>query len=315
MARALSSVVGLLLANTITRGQALCAFSERCVVECGDSCMEKCDVDPDQIIQSQACRRKFVDDGGVLECSDHGCITPSECLTSEGSQCFFSCENECHESHEVNDLSQSECSHMCTSECGRLLDDENDSEAEEEGLSAQDVAECIKLCSIGSDCPGRDQIFEYDAAESVGHVVKSHESGASEVVVGEEWAYSGSPERESIAAALEDPESEEAQRYGLFIERLQEIDGFGDSLPGGMSPAELLASLGVEDGGLDDMSEEDMMQIIQQMMTGGMGGGYDDEYGSYGGMEDMYGGMIGEYEDDSGDVYEDDFEEEDDFSM
>ena len=293
---------------------SLCAVSERCAVECGDSCMDECNIvsDHEEIEEAVSCRRKIVDQGGKLVCSEFSCTTPKECVSTEQAQCFFSCESECHETHEVADIGANECSLMCSNECNRLFESGDDEEGSDEERSAAEVSECIKLCSVGSGCPARDEIFEFDALQSSGRVVKTLIPGSVDVAAGEEWAYSESPERASLMSALEDPESETSQRYVYFIEKIHELNEMGGGLPGGMSAAELMAAMGLGDGEADGMSEEDMMNVIQQMM-GGMGvGGYGDEYADYG---DMFGDAMGGYGDAPDDEYEEDFEEEDDFSM
>jgi hypothetical protein len=309
--------------------------------------MDECNIiaDTEDITAAQECRRKFVDEGGKLSCDETaGCYTPPACAseTSDDAKCFLSCDAKC--ALEITDETDenNECAQMCTSECGRLLevgaksDDENEADKAEDGdrsaevdtFTESDVAQCVKLCSVASECLAKDQMYEFNAgALSQGPRVVLAGAGLASPVDDADWQFATSKERARILEALSDPDSSEAADYERYIHGLHALDragpGGGMDLPDGMSMSDLLSAMGMEGG--EGLDEGDIMGMLEQMM-GGMGGmmGGDEYGGMYGGdafgmdeygSGDMYASMMGGMGGmggGSGD-YEDAEEEADDF--
>lgn len=288
--------------------------------------MDECNIiaDAEDITSAQECRRKFVEEGGVLVCAEAtGCVTPTACAaeTSTDAQCFLTCDAACA-SEVANEAADedNECAHMCASECGRLLElrtaseeGEDGAEEGEQAFTASDVAQCVQLCSVASECLAKDQMYEFNA-ESLARSPRLVLAGAelANPVDETDWQFASSAARKRIVEALQEPESPEAAAYEKYIGGLHALDGRGRrggggiGLPEGMSASDLLSAMGMEGAeGLEGLGEADLMAMLEQMMGGGgmggvMGGGDEyggmyggDEYGSGDPYESMLGGMGG----------------------
>ena len=282
-------------------------------------CMDECNIvaDTEDITTAQECRRKFAVAGGKLQCDEaSGCVTPPACAseTSDDAKCFLSCDAKCVIEIADDADENNECAQMCSSECGRLLevgvksDDEGEAGEAEEGdkesgevqaFTESDVAQCVKLCSVASECLAKDQMYEFNAG-ALAQGPRVVLAGLASPVDDADWQFASSKERARILEALSDPDSSEAADYERYIRGLQALDragpGGGMGLPDGMSMSDLLSAMGVEGG--EGLDEGDIMGMLEQMMggMGGMMGG--DEYGG------MYGGdAFGTDEYGSGDMY------------
>jgi len=307
--------------------------------------MDECNIlaGGEEINAAQACRRRYVADGGALSCDVEtgACVTPQTCVdaTSDDAQCFLTCQDECAVGFASDYDGQGECGAMCATECGRLLEAkgegkvEGDGEGDGENAAAaaaaaagssawteEDVAECVMLCNVASECPAVNQAYEFDARTNRAALVTVTAAKAEE---DEDWHVEGSAARERVAEGLSSADSPEAVRYEEFIEALQAGrggPGGGDDgfLPEGMSVADLMSAMGIDAEGVGGMGEAEVMALLHQMMGGG-GGGYGGGYGDYGGGEGYgmgyggsapYGGVsysgAGGYEEAE---VEDDFEE------
>lgn len=289
--------------------ESQCLKNERCVSHCGMQCRTECglQVDDTNIQVVKHCRRHVQCEqhhGDVSECRYPDCDDD----TSDETHCFLDCEREC--SIEFLDQSQDDvCSERCSSNCNALTQSGSDDQDEYLSLSPKDLPECIKFCSISSHCLGKDEIYEYRMSTNSAEVVNLEGGGLDEN--DGNWEYASSSERNRISIALNDEESEEAMKYQVYKDAVENDDrlfkGTGDDM---FSASDVLSALGLSEG-MGDMSEDEIMQLIQQMMMGGGMGygeeGYGYEYG--GGFEDGYGGAGyggSAYE---GDGYEDDFGE------
>ena len=238
------------------------------------------------------------------ECIDAGeCSTPVPCKEPADylTSCFLECEADCETSLAWNTQG---CVEICDESCQAVspqgtvkITTEDGSEDESEGQ--MDLAECVKLCSIASECPAFDETFQFDVRQESTQRVpdKTKELQVGGLSEAEQWNVRGSAERARIEEALQDTESAEAKTFTAFIRKLQGVPEDGEDFDDqdlmsffqGLDPEEL-----GEHG-----SEEEILRMMQELMSGGMmgyGDSYtDDEMGD----SDYQGGyMYDEYQDD-----------------
>jgi hypothetical protein len=261
--------------------------------------MEECAITQDsQIELAQDCRRNVLETALKKGCTseDSGCFDFKECIdvTSDKAHCFFSCEDECAEEFMMR-YGQEGCLEVCDTECSRLLElDSTVDDIQDVKFTIEDVGECKQLCAIANSCLSTNEIYEFNPL--------TNEAEVKIVTVGDETMKYIVEDRTRIALALEDVTTPEALKYAEYSAHFYQQASDSEFF----SSANILKELGMGDE-VGDLSEEEMLQLLQQMMMsemmGGMYGddnyGYGEGYGGYG--DDIYGGFVG-------DSYEDDFE-------
>jgi hypothetical protein len=287
---------------------AQCLKNYECVSQCGSRCFEECGIQLDaKIGEAQQCRRQYVVDGQYTNCSPESieCTFPKcDDSSSDGAHCFLSCERECSHEFLTQYPDTDVCFDRCSSNCEKLIShngiaDAEIGQSEEGGLeswSQKEVEECQKFCSISNSCLAKDEIYEFNTQSGNAEIVYM---GSDSTLKNDNWQYASSSERSRLVLALEETESEESLKY----QKYQAVVGSSDE-EAPYSAADLLSALGIGGDEMGDITEAEMMQLIEQMMMGGMMygedpyGGYGGGYGGYG--ADMYGGGAdyGSYEDD-----------------